>query len=86
MNEQPEPSLPQAFLNKLNVVKNKRARIVIEHILQHGSISTEELKALYGYNHPPRAAKDVRDEGIPLITFTIKQGFRWSLHCCLQIW
>ena len=72
MNEQSEPPLPQAFLNKLNAVKNKRARIVIEHILKHGSISTEELKALYGYNHPPRAAKDVRDEGIPLITFTIK--------------
>lgn len=72
MNERPELSLPGAFLQRLDAVKNKRARIVIEHILKYGSISTEDLKTLYGYNHPPRAAKDVRDEGIPLVTFTIK--------------
>ncbi|MEZ4730864.1 MAG: hypothetical protein R3E79_27390 [Caldilineaceae bacterium] len=72
MTDESKPLFPQEFLDKLNSVKNKRARIVIEHILQHGSISTQELKELYGYNHPPRAAKDVRDEGIPLQTFTIK--------------
>jgi hypothetical protein len=72
MSSQSEPELPQLFLDRLYVVKNKRARVVIDHILQHGSISTEELKAQYGYNHPPRAAKDVRDEGIPLITFATK--------------
>lgn len=72
MTEESKRPLPQEFLDKLNAVKNKRARVVIEHILQHGSISTQELKELYGYNHPPRAAKDVRDEGIPLETFTIK--------------
>jgi hypothetical protein len=72
MNEPTTSALPQAFLDRLNAVKNKRARVVIEHILQYGSVSTEDLKLLYGYNHPPRAAKDVRDEGIPLITFSIK--------------
>lgn len=72
MTEESDDTLPQAFLDKLNAVTNKRARIVIDHILQHGSISTQELKDLYGYNHPPRAAKDVRDEGIPLETFKIK--------------
>jgi hypothetical protein len=72
MTEEPKTPLPQEFLDKLNAVKNKRARVVIEHILQYGSISTQDLKDLYGYNHPPRAAKDVRDEGIPLETFTIK--------------
>jgi hypothetical protein len=72
MTDEAKTPLPQEFLDKVNAVKNKRARVVIDHILQHGSISTQELKDRYGYNHPPRAAKDVRDEGIPLETFTIK--------------
>jgi hypothetical protein len=72
MTEESKHPFSQEFLDRLNAAKNKRARVVIEHLLQHGSISTQELKDLYGYNHPPRAAKDVRDEGIPLETFTIK--------------
>ena len=43
---------------------------MIDHILKHGFITTEELKDQYGYNHPPRAAADVRDNGIPLETFS----------------
>ena len=67
-------NLPQDFLERLRQVRNRRARIVIDHILKHGYITTQELKDLYGYNHPPRAAKDVRDEGIPLETFSIKSS------------
>lgn len=66
--------LSPGFLERLSQVKNRRARIVIEHILREGHITTEELKELYGYNHPPRAAKDVRDEGIPLRTFKVKSS------------
>jgi hypothetical protein len=29
------------------------------------------LKERYGYNHPPRAARDVREHGIPLETFRV---------------
>lgn len=50
----------------LESIRNKRTRIVIEHILEHGHITTEELERDYGYNHPPRAARDVREAGIPL--------------------
>jgi hypothetical protein len=64
--------LSDEFLARLKSVSAKRARTVIEHILKHGHITTEELKEKYGYNHPPRAAKDVRDEGIPLETFSVK--------------
>jgi hypothetical protein len=53
----------------LGSVKSKRARIVIEHVFSRGSITTEELERDYGYRHPPRAARDVRDVGIPLETF-----------------
>ena len=52
-------------------VKGKRPRIVIDHILEHGYVTTEQLKDIYGYNHPPRAARDVRDQGIPLETYRV---------------
>jgi 5-methylcytosine-specific restriction endonuclease McrA len=59
---------------QLKTITNKRARIVIEHILKHGFITTEDLEKKYGYNHPPRAARDVREAGIPLETFRVKSG------------
>lgn len=63
------PELPEWFIAKVQSVSAKRAKTVIDHILQHGQITTEELKMLYGYDHPPRAARDVREQGIPLETF-----------------
>ena len=44
---------------------------MIDHIPKHGQITTEELRETYGYNHPPRAARDVREQGIPLETFRV---------------
>ena len=64
-------NLPKDFIERLKAVKAKRPRTVIEHILKHGFVTTEELKSKYGYNHPPRAARDVREQGIPLETFTV---------------
>ena len=49
----------------------KRPKAVIDRILQYGFITTEDLKETYGYNHPPRAARDVREHGIPLETFRV---------------
>ena len=63
--------LPEWFIKKAKTVTAKRAKTVIDHILKHGHITTEELKNLYGYDHPPRAARDVREQGIPLETFRI---------------
>ena len=63
--------LPPEFLEFLRSISSKRPRTVIEHILRHGYITTEELKELYGYNHPPRAARDVREQGVPLVTFRV---------------
>lgn len=63
---------PKEFLDLAQSITNKRAKIVIDHILKHGHISTEEIEKTYGYNHPPRAARDVREAGIPLETFKIK--------------
>jgi HNH endonuclease len=61
--------IPKEFLARAQAVTAKRAKTVIDHIIEHGSITTEELKENYGYSHPPRAARDVREQGIPLKTF-----------------
>ena len=59
MNEIPETTR-RRIRELLPNIRNKRARIVIEHILAHGHITTEDLEH-YGYKHPPRAARDVRE-------------------------
>jgi len=66
--------LPEDFIKQIKAVKKKRPKTVIEHILKNGFITTEELRTKYGYNHPPRAARDVREEGIPLETFRVKDS------------
>ncbi len=63
---------PEEFLELCRSVAAKRPRTVIDHILEHGHITTEELKNQYGYDHPPRAARDVREHGIPLVTFRVE--------------
>lgn len=63
---------PKEFLEYVQSITNKRAKTVIDHILKHGFVTTEDLEKTYGYNHPPRAARDVREAGVPLITFKLK--------------
>ena len=63
--------IPAELLEQINSVTNKRARLVLDRIVQNGRISTQELSAL-GYNHPPRAARDVRELGIRLKTIKVK--------------
>ena len=65
--------LPKKFLAQLNAVTAKRPKTVIQHILEHGYVTTEDLKKL-GYEHAPRAARDVREQGIPLETFRVKDS------------
>ncbi len=64
-------NLPDDFLKFCQGVTAKRPKAVIDHILKHGFITTEDLKETYGYNHPPRAARDVREHGIPLETYRV---------------
>lgn len=63
--------LSEEFKKKLDSVTNKRARCVIDTILEKGFCSTQDLKDA-GYEHAPRAARDVRELGIPLDTFKVK--------------
>lgn len=62
MNKKLHPDI----LAKAKQITGRRARVVVDHILKHGSITTEDLKSIYGYDHPPRAIKDVTDQGLPL--------------------
>ena len=62
---------PKTLLDLCLSVTAKRPKTVIDHILEYGFITTEELKEQYGYNHPPRAVRDVRENGIPIETFRV---------------
>ena len=61
-----EKNLPKEFVELCRSVTAKRPKTVIDHLLKHGQITTEELKDVYGYNHPPRAVRDVKEHGIPI--------------------
>jgi hypothetical protein len=79
----PASSLDEAMLALCRSVEAKRPRTVIDHILEHGIITNEELSELYGYDHPPRAIRDVRENGIPLITHSVtspKTGRRMGAY------
>jgi hypothetical protein len=79
----PATSLGEAMIALCRSVEAKRARTVIDHILEHGIITNEELSELYGYDHPPRAIRDVRENGIPLITHSVtspKTGRRMGAY------
>ena len=65
---------PREFIDKLKSVTGKRPATIINHILQHGYITSEEIKDVYDYNHPPRAIRDVREQGIPVETFRVKDN------------
>ncbi|EHH4589123.1 HNH endonuclease, partial [Escherichia coli] len=68
----PRPSdLPEYIYDACLKVTSKRPKTVIIHILKYGLVTTEELEEIYGYAHPPRAARDVRENGIPLKTLTV---------------
>lgn len=44
---------------------------MIDFIIKHGVITTGDLEKL-GYLHPPRAVRDVRENGIPIETIRVK--------------
>lgn len=64
--------IPFDILRRLNAITAKRPRTVIQHIIRHGSITSQQLTELYGYEHPPRAIRDVREQGVPIVTEFMK--------------
>lgn len=66
--------LSKKILYRLNAITDKRPSTVIQHIIKHGYITTEELASKYGYEHAPRAARDVRERGVNLVTYRVKSS------------
>lgn len=64
----------QEILDRLYAITNRRPATVIRHLLKHDYITTEELREKYGYRHPPRAIRDVRERGINIITCKMKMS------------
>ena len=64
----PKAKVSSDLLEQISKVSGKRPKAVIDHILKHGFVTTADLSNLYGYDHAPRAARDVREAGIPLVT------------------
>ncbi len=56
----------------ITMVKGKRVLAVINHIEKHGLVTTEDLEKM-GYIHPPRAVRDVRENGVPIKTIRVKR-------------
>jgi hypothetical protein len=65
------PKIENEILKQIDAVTNKRARFVLDAIVKNGVVTTEEI-SLAGYEHPPRAARDVRELGFPLKTIRVK--------------
>jgi len=67
------PKLSKKLLARIAKVTNKRAKFVLDAIVAKGIITNEEIQRA-GYNHPPRAARDVRELGFLLTTTRVKDS------------
>ncbi|MDC1249476.1 HNH endonuclease [Planktomarina sp.] len=65
----------------LNSASIRPLRVIWECVV-NGEVSTEKLQNEYGYNQPPRAARDVRELGFKLITSNGKtsSGKRMAIY------
>ncbi len=66
-------NFPKELIDRIQTVTNKRARFVLDGIVKNGAISTEEISQA-GYDHPPRAAQDVKDLGFRLKSIQTKHS------------
>ena len=71
MNDQPHSAEFLELLENIKSRTSKRGRYVIDHILKHGRVTTEDIQKM-GYDHPPRAARDAREAGAPIVTSEIE--------------
>lgn len=62
-----DPEVGRLAAEFIERVKTGRAVAALKLMLQQGFVTTDDLSAL-GYEHPPRAIADVRDQGIPVVT------------------
>jgi hypothetical protein len=61
------------ILSAAKKVSGKRAKAVIDFIIENEIVTTTDLEKM-GYIHPPRAVRDVRENGIPIETLRVKDS------------
>lgn len=78
----PQELVSEDIMNYVGKVTKKRAKLVLETILARGFITTEQIREEIKQKHPPRAAQDVKDLGIPLrnYEFSMPDGTRNSYY------
>jgi Helix-turn-helix domain len=57
------------------VATSKRAKKALEFLLERGSVTTGDLQAI-GYDHPPRAIRDLKDAGFVITSEMVTVGGR----------
>ncbi|MFD0317295.1 HNH endonuclease [Streptomyces flavalbus] len=62
---------------------SRRAQRALEHILEHGSVTTAELNDM-GYDHPPRAIGDIKDAGVTVVKEMVTVDGRRMARYALQ--
>jgi hypothetical protein len=65
--------LPDECIEYVQKVTSKRPRTIIELLLKKGVLTTGDIEKA-GYLHPPRAIRDVRESGIPIVTSYTKNS------------
>lgn len=61
-------------IDKIIQTLSGRARKVCDYITEHGFITTEVIEKELQYGHGPRAVRDVRESGIPIVTKSSKDS------------
>lgn len=62
-----DPRVRKIAIDYIARVKTGRAVKALQAMLDNESVTTDDLSAM-GYEHPPRAIGDIRDQGIPVVT------------------
>jgi 5-methylcytosine-specific restriction endonuclease McrA len=66
-------SISDDLARHIEMVTNKRARFVLDAIAKDGLVTTEQINQA-GYEHPPRAVRDARELGFPILTTKVKHS------------
>jgi 5-methylcytosine-specific restriction endonuclease McrA len=65
-------AVPPELRERIAAVRNVRARRLLELIVEHGEVTTEQLREQYGYDHPPRAKRDAIDLGFAVVSRNVR--------------
>lgn len=66
MSDSIDPKIKAMVERHLAAEPNSRSSKALRIMLSNGSVTTGDLNAL-GYGHPPRAIREIREAGIPLL-------------------